>query len=170
MAQCCPPVSVARCVSSVAFSLLRVACGVVSAAHSPVVHCTLSLACRLRHAVSGLVSNARCLLSLFGRPPPCPLPAWCVLSVARSHVASRLVHVLRCESPVVCCIVHVLGGMLSLFRCLSHLACRHTVTLATRMHTSTHARTHARTHTSVCSRSRRPLRRSLASAAAVVRA
>ncbi len=41
---------------------------------------------------------------------------------------------------------------------------RHTVRL---LPTHTHARPHARTHTSVCSRSRRPLRRSIACAAAM---
>ncbi len=151
----------ARCVSSVAFSEMHVACRLLFVAHFSsgcLRHCCPSdLVCvpflrRMSHVLRWLFSGAR---------PSVPCRMACAVC-RMPHVASRLLHVLRCESSVVCCMLHVPSRMLSLVCCLSHFACRHTVTMATR--------THARTHTSVCSRSRRPLRRSIASAAAGVRA
>ena len=83
--------------------------------------CPLRVVCGI--AVCRIVSAARWLLSVFLWPAPVPHVAWCVLSVAWSHVASRLVHVLRCESSVACCMTHVPSRIVSLVCRLPHLAC-----------------------------------------------
>jgi hypothetical protein len=138
--------SVACCVSSVAFSPLHVACHLFSVAQFPVVSCTLSLSCRLLHVL-------RCMVSVFGCPPQCPLShavvscqfpvpsrissvacaalrvvgcmlhnavtfpvAWCLLSVARP-----ILHVVRRMPCVACCRVTQRRGARSASRRRSKL-------------------------------------------------
>ena len=146
---CCPPFSVARCVSSVAFSLLRVACGVVSVAKFPVVPCTFSLAssAALRFVGSCLLHVGSCPFSC--GPPQCPMSrgVWCLspgphriasgtcpaLRVVRcmlhdarsqSHVASCVLPVPSCMPSVGCCKTRVLCCFLSLVHADPILACR----------------------------------------------
>ena len=111
IARCVPHVvwmfSVARCVSSGAFSPLHIACRVL---HFP--RCMLSVVCcpfssrRRRHAVRGIVSACTffvaCGLLPVSRPTvPCRMPC----AVRRpSHVASR--HVGCAALRVVCCMLH----------------------------------------------------------------
>ncbi len=118
----------ARCVLSVAFSMLHVAC---CRLHFP--RCMLHVVCCLlhvfqwspRHADRWIVSACpffvacRTFSVACGRisvaccPPHCPI-SHAVCAVCRlSHLASR--HVARCMT-------HALCRFLSLVRCLSHLA------------------------------------------------
>jgi hypothetical protein len=121
---------------------LDVACCTLSVTtHFPVVVCGIAVRWILS-ACPFSVAFHSFSVACFRMPAPVPHVAWGALCVAWSHVASLLVHVLRCESSVACCMLHVPSRIVSLVCCLSHLACRHTITLAT----CTHARTHARTH------------------------
>ena len=125
---CC--LSVARGVSSGAFFPVHVACRLLSVAHFPVVPCTLSLACRLRHCcpldrvcvpfLCCMSHVLRCMWSVFGYPPRFPmLHAACCLSPGpTSHLLT--LHALRCASSIACCKPHAPCCMLSLGRCLSH--------------------------------------------------
>jgi hypothetical protein len=159
--------------------LLAVFCAVFPACRMPPVDCCL-VVCSPLHAVFATLSVvcclhvARCMLChmswlfaacctkfvlrcLFSGARP-SVPCRMVCAVRRlSHLASRhvacaalrvawcMLHVARPESHVVTCVLPVLSCMSSY-----HHACY----------------PHARTPTSVCSRSRRPLRGSIASAAA----
>ena len=192
-------------VSSVAFSPSHVPRRMLSGLHFPVVSCTLSLACRPWHAVRWTVLAARCLLSaarcLWSAVYRLLHVVCCLWSVFCCPPECPMSHGVRCLSPVprrissrcMCCVAsrllhsaRPLFVMLSLVRCVSHLACRPLPVAPLTRSAVAHAahpcaRTAtrrvtpsrllpARTHTSVCSRSRRPLRRSTASAAAGIRA
>jgi hypothetical protein len=122
---------VARCVSSVAFSLMHVACRLLSVTHFPVVVCGIAV----RWILSASPFSVACRtfsVACFRVPAP----------------VSPVSHGVRRLSPgptshLVCCMCCVASRIVSLVCCLSHLACRHTITLATHTHTRTHARTHA---------------------------
>jgi hypothetical protein len=182
--------SVACCVSSVAFSPSYVACLLLSVAHFPVVPCTLPLADRLRHCCP--LDRACCTHSVACSPlpvaccpPRCPMPRGVrclspgprrISSRCMCCAASRLLHDAR---PLfACCLLSVACPILHVVRCLLHRDSQRRRARSTsrrtdsspQSHTTLATRSHARTPSSVCSRSRRPLKRSIASAAAGIRA
>jgi hypothetical protein len=92
------------CISSVALSLMHVACCQLSVAHFPVVVCGI--------AGRWIVSACPFFVACRTFSVACPM----------SHLVT--LHVVRCESSDVCCMTHVLCCMLSLGRCMAHRACR----------------------------------------------
>jgi hypothetical protein len=112
----CCIMRVVCCISPVARCMLRGVCCTVSCGALHVVPCVSSA-----HAVRWIVSNARCLLFVFGCPPQCPV-SHVRCQVPRMHLVT--LHGLRCESSVACCRPHVPSRIVSLVCCLSYLACR----------------------------------------------
>jgi hypothetical protein len=149
---CC--LHVVCCIMRVVCCIFPVARCVVPVAHFPVVPCTLSLACRFE-----------CALPLVCFRPPAPVSPARMVCAVRRPVPRRISPGTCSALRVACCMLHsarsrwyVVSFPFPVPSCMS--SHRHAC--------YPHARKHARTHTSVCSRSRRRLRRSIASAAAVV--
>ena len=156
---------VARCVSSVAFSQMHVACRLLFVAHFSsgcLRHCCpLDLVCvpflrRMSHVLT---------LPVFGCPPQCPMP----------HGVRCLSHAPRRISSVACAALRVVGCMLHVARPEPHVvSCVLPVPSCMSSHRHAcypHARTHSCLHAHLgLQQVLRPLRRSIASAAAGVRA
>jgi hypothetical protein len=130
------------------------------------VCCTFS--CGALHVVPCVSSAARCFwarvecaLPLVRFRPPAPVSPARMVCAVRRPVPRRISPGTCSALRVACCMLHsarsrwhVVSFPLPVPSCMS--SHRHAC--------YPHARKHARKHTSVCSRSRRPLRRSLASA------